>query len=365
MFWDGIFTYDNLTHVGISAGIFLLFLLLRKLFTKYIFSILLKVTQKTRADFFTTIFLAFEKPAQWLFIIIGLFIAMIYFPFIGHTNELFLKIIRSFIIIMITWGLYNLASSSSVFFTKMNKKYQFDMDNILIPLLSKAIRFIIIAISITAILQEFDYEISGFIAGLGLGGLAISLAAKDALANMFGGVVIIMEKPFRIGDWIMTPSVEGTVEEITFRSTKIRTFTDALVTVPNATLANETITNWSKMGKRQISFDVRFPPDTPSEKLQDFIRQMDYLLKNHPGVDQETILVNFDKYEADGLDVFLYFFTKTTVWKEYLEIKEEINFNILDLLKDEASIEVVEHTPDEQSEIEGNQRADVKLRDES
>ncbi|WP_339230204.1 mechanosensitive ion channel family protein [Oceanobacillus sp. FSL K6-2867] len=352
MFWKEIFTYEHLIQIGVSIGIFLLFLLLRKLFTKYVFSILLKVTQKTRADFIRAIFLAFEKPAQWLFIIIGLFIAMIYFPFLSHTNDLFLKIIRSFIIMMITWGLYNLASSSSVFFTKVTQKYQFDVDNLIIPLLSKALRFIIVAISITAILQEFDYEISGFIAGLGLGGLAISLAAKDALANMFGGIVIIMEKPFRIGDWIMTPSVEGTIEEITFRSTKIRTFSDALVTVPNATLANESITNWSKMEKRQISFNVQFPPDTPSEELQDFIRQMDYLLKNHSGIDQETILVNFDKYQADGLDVFLYFFTKTTVWKEYLDIKEEINFHILDLLHNQATIEVMENSTVDQYEAE-------------
>lgn len=169
---------------------------------------------------------------------------------------------------------------------------------------------------------------------------------------MFGGIVIIMEKPFRIGDWIMTPSVEGTIEEITFRSTKIRTFSDALVTVPNATLANESITNWSKMEKRQISFNVQFPPDTPSEELQDFIRQMDYLLKNHSGIDQETILVNFDKYQADGLDVFLYFFTKTTVWKEYLDIKEEINFHILDLLHNQATIEVMENSTVDQYEAE-------------
>ena len=125
-----------------------------------------------------------------------------------------------------------------------------------IPLLSKALRFVIIAIAITVILQEFDYEVSGFVAGLGLGGLAISLAAKEALANMLGGIVIITEKPFVIGDWIFTPSIEGTVVEITFRSTKVRTFADALVTMPNDTLVNEPITNWSRMEKRRHTFNL-------------------------------------------------------------------------------------------------------------
>src|SRR5699024_6731493 len=129
------------------------------------------------------------------------------------------------------------------------------IDEILVSFLSRALQFIIIAMAISIVLQEFDYHIGGLITGLGIGGLAISLAAKDALANLFGGVVIVTEKPFTINDWIMTPSVEGTVEDISFRSTKVRTFDQALVVVPNATLANEAITNWSKMGKRRISLD--------------------------------------------------------------------------------------------------------------
>ena len=100
--------------------------------------------------------------------------------------------------------------------------------------------------------QEWDYRIDGFIAGLGLGGLAFSLAAKDTLSNVFGGLVVILDKPFSIGDWIKTPSVEGTVEDISFRSTKVRTFAQALVTVPNATLANEPVTNWTRMGKEGL-----------------------------------------------------------------------------------------------------------------
>ncbi|MFP3359363.1 mechanosensitive ion channel family protein, partial [Planococcus sp. SIMBA_143] len=130
----------------------------------------------------------------------------------------------------------------------INHKYNVKIDHILIPFFSKALRLIIVAIGISVIAQEFEYDINGFVAGLGIGGLAFALAAKDALANLFGGIIIITEKPFTIGDWIKTPSVEGTIEDISFRSTKVRTFAQALVTVPNATLSNEAITNWSKMG---------------------------------------------------------------------------------------------------------------------
>ncbi|MDY0409620.1 mechanosensitive ion channel family protein [Paracerasibacillus soli] len=225
-----------------------------------------------------------------------------------------------------------MAATTSTLFNKINEKTNFKIDEILIPFLSRALQIVIIAIGLTIILKELDYPIDGLIAGLGLGGLAFSLAAKDALANLFGGVIIITERPFTIGDWILTPSVEGTVEDITFRSTKIRTFAQALVTVPNATLANESITNWSKMGKRRITFTITIAYDTPSQKIKKVVNEIDQLLKNHPEVHPETIFVTCDDFSANGLDLYLYFFTNTTDWGAYLKVKEEINLKILDIL---------------------------------
>src|SRR5699024_2676243 len=171
--------------------------------------------------------------------------------------------------------------------------------------------------SLSIIAQVFGYPVNGFVAGLGLGGLAFSLAAQDALANLFGGFVIITERPFTIDDWILTPSVEGTVEDITFRSTKVRTFAQALVTVPNSTLANEPITNWSKMGKRQIAFDLRVTYDSPVVKIKEVVKKIETLLKTHDGIHQETIFVKLNEFKENGADIMLYFFTKTTAWDEY------------------------------------------------
>ena len=258
MTWTLFVSYDHLIDVGIAIGIFLLFLLFRKIFTKYVFTFLLKLSRKANQKILPNIFLSFEKPFQWLFIIIGLYLSVKYYPYLNDANPTFMKIIRASFVFIISWGFFHLASTSSLIFRTINEKTSFKIDEILIPFLSRTIQFIIAAISLTVILQVFDYEISGLIAGLGIGGLAISLAARDALANLFGGIVIITEKPFTIGDWVKTPSVEGTVEDISFRSARIRTFAQALVTVPNATLANEPITNWSKMGKRQITFNLGF-----------------------------------------------------------------------------------------------------------
>lgn len=185
------------------------------------------------------------------------------------------------------------------------------------------------------IAQEFGYNVNGFVAGLGLGGLAFALASKDVLANLFGGVVIIIEKPFTIGDWISTSSVDGIVEDITFRSSKIRTFEQALVTVPNATLANDLITNWSKMGKRRVTFNLHFTIDTSKEKLENVVKQIDNLLKHHPDIHQKPIHVALSEYNGSGIEILIYFFTKTTDWGQYLKVKEDINFKIMDILKSE------------------------------
>lgn len=334
--WEAIITYEYLVEVSISVGIFLLFLLLRKVFSKYIFQLILKLTHKTPTDLFTHIWLSFENPIRSLFVVIGIYAAAGFFPYLDPRTPLFVSIIKSAIILMVTWGLYNVSSASSIALMKLNQKLDIDIDEILIPFLSKAIRFIIVVISFSIVLQVFDYNINSLVAGLGIGGVAVALAAKDALGNLFGGLIIITEKPFSIGDWIQTPTVEGTVEDISFRSTKVRTFAQALVTVPNATLANEAITNWSKMGKRRITFQLGVMYDTPKEQLENTIKKIETMLNNHPDIHPDTIFVTFDQYNMNSLDIFLYFFTKTTVWEQYLQVKQDINFKIMEILEAEG-----------------------------
>jgi MscS family membrane protein len=359
MQWELFFQYNFLKDLGISLGIFLLFLIFRKIFAKYVFTLLLKLGKKTPTDFLSHVFLSFEKPIQWLFIVIGIYFAAMYFPHFNEHNSMFLKIVHSFIILLVGWGLYNVSAASNLVLAKVNRKYNIEIDEILIPFLSKAIRVVIVVIGFSVIADEFGYAIGGFVTGLGIGGLAISLAAKDALANFFGGVVIITEKPFSIGDWIKTPSVEGIVEDISFRSTKVRTFAQALVTVPNNTLANEAITNWSKMEKRQITFNLKVTYDTPRYKLENVVEKINQLVRNHPEIDQESISVAFDQYMENGLSILINFFTKTTVYAEFLKIKEEINFRIMEILEGEEVEIAVPSTklyldPDTEAQMKGN-----------
>ena len=328
--------YDMLKNLGISIVILLLFILFRNLFTKYVFQLILKLSRKTPTDFFTQIFLSFERPLGWAFIIVGLYVSMDYFPFVEQHNALFLKFLRSMVIVLITWGLFNLSSPTSGILISVNQKINNKIDLILLPFISRTIRVILIAISITIIGQEFNYDVNGLVAGLGLGGLAFALAAKEAVGNLIGGIVIVTEKPFSIGEWILTPSVEGTVEDINFRSTKVRTFSQALVTVPNSTLANEPITNWSRMGKRRINFHLGINYKTTKDQIVRVVRRMEEMLKTHEDIHPDTIMVAFDHYNDSSLDILIYFFTNTTVWAEHVKIKHDINLEIMGILEEEG-----------------------------
>jgi len=253
-----------------------------------------------------------------------------YLPLSASLDIFISQFFRSLLIMILAWGASDIAGTDSVLSLEFKEKLQ--LDSILVAFFLKVVKFIIYALAIVLIAHEWDYDVNGFIAGLGLGGLAFALAAKDALANIFGGIVIIMEKPFSIGDWVQTPDVEGTVEEISFRSTRFRTVTQALVTVPNSNLANKPITNLSRMGKRQVKFTLSIDYAGPRDKIEQFIQEIRNLLKSNPAIHPQTILVYLENINVNSLDILFYFFTNTTNWEEYLTVKENINYQIMDIM---------------------------------
>ncbi|MGM0652463.1 MAG: mechanosensitive ion channel family protein [Bacillota bacterium] len=331
--WDILRYYDNIwVQLAIAAVIILIALLFRNLITRIIFNLVLRLTSKTKTGVDSAIVLAFEGPFRTLILVTGLYFALTYLGLPRGALDVINTLFRSAIIILISSGFYNLAGGPAV--TEIGVRLE--VEKTVVGFVTKVFRFVIIALTITIIAQEWEYDVSGFIAGLGLGGLAFALAAQDAAKNIFGGIVILLDKPFAVGDWIMTPSVEGTVEDMTFRSTKVRTFANALVTVPNAVVANEAITNWTRMQKRRVSFHLGVTYTTPREKMQICVKRIKELLDNNPEVHPDTIFVRFDQFNDSSLDIFIYYFTNTTVWGEFMAVKEAINFKIMEILEEEG-----------------------------
>jgi len=321
--------------LAISFGIVALFMLIRKLCMKYLFSLLSGTVKRSgRADRWL---FAFEKPLGLVFVIIGVYIAVRYYV---PQNWAYLytlsKLCRSIGVVAVGWGIFNVMSSSSSLLEGISKKIGIDESSMLIPFLSKTLRFVVVVLIVTIVGSEWGFSINGVVAGMGLGSLAIALAAKDTLGNILGGIVIILEKPFSRGDWILTPTTEGVVEDITFRSSKIRTFADALVTVPNSLLADQPITNWSKMGKRRITYTLDVALDTDRERLAAAVKRIEANLRSNDHIHPGTIFVKFHEFKQSSLGIFLYFFSVSTNWGEYLTVRQETNLMIMEVLEAEG-----------------------------
>ena len=183
-----------------------------------------------------------------------------------------------------------------------------------------------------AVLQTFGINVSAFIASLGLGGLAFALAAKDTAANLFGGFAILTDNIFKIGDWVKIGSVEGIVEDIGMRTTKIRAFDKRLIVVPNATIANSAVDNFSRRDRRRITMRVGLTYSTSTQTMQKILKEIREMLQNHPQIHKEPLFVYFDEFGDSSLDLFFYLFTKTAVWEEYLQIREDINLKIIEIV---------------------------------
>ena len=326
------------TEIGVAFGIMALFALFSKGFVKLAFALLNRrksaASTSNRGDLWRQVL---ERPFRWLFILIGLELGLKYL--LPRSWEIAIgldPLFRSGVIALIGWGLYILSAQSSVMLEGLSRKIRLDDASMLIPFLSKVLRIVVVILTVALIGAEWGFSINGLVAGMGLGSLAVALAAKDTLGNIIGGIVIILEKPFAKGDWILTPTAEGVVEDITFRSTKIRTFADALITLPNAALADQPITNWSKMGKRRVNFTLAVALDSDRERLSAAVARIERLLREDEKIDPGTILVKFTDFNESSLGIFIYYFTRSTVWAEYLTARQEMNLAFMQVLEEEG-----------------------------
>lgn len=313
--------------------ILLLFLSLRLICFKYLINFIKKLADKTTSEFDNQLIEAFERPFAALILVFGIYSALNLAPLdISNYKVLLSRLVRTFSIFCFFWGIYNLTNETSGLINRILTSMGWKCDTVLVHLIASSSRFIIITLAFTMLATEWNYDINGFITGLGLGGLAFALAAKDSLENIFGGILIIVDKPFSIGDWVQTASGEGIVEEISFRNTKIRTFTQGMIYIPNSKLSKEAITNWSKMTKRRVRFNIGLTYDTPIDKLQLCIRDIETMINTHSEIDPSDIVVKFDNYGASSLDILISYFCIHKDYSNYIRVKEDVNLKIMQIV---------------------------------
>ena len=286
-------------------------------------------------DFIDSFVKAFNHPIQtflWILAFYSFIVLSPLNPFSQHPA--FDKILRSSLIICLIWGVYNLCDAGHGLIMQLLKRSSLHIDETLAEMISALAHMICVMFGIVLVANEWDYDITAFVASLGIGAMAIAFAAKDSLANIFGSLVIITERPFVIGDWISANNVEGIVESITFRSTCIRTFYQELVYVPNNLLSNTPIINYTQRQKYRIQFMLGLTYSTTREQMQEVCQQIRSLCERLDEIYNDGIDVNFFEFGDSSLNIRIVCYAKAPNNSVYLRAREKFNLEVMKILEE-------------------------------
>lgn len=322
----------NIWSIGAGVLVFLVFLILRKKVSKYIGKILEKIF-RAKPAIGAGIRNSIMDPLSTFFLFLGFYLACAIMGTPATIMAGLTKLFRVSVIFLITWTLTNFTPVATALVMKANEKTDRKANAAAIKLVANVFKVIIISLAVVIVISELGYDISGLITGLGLGGLTFSLAAQNTATNLFSGFEIVTDKPFDVGDYISTPSVEGTIEDITMRSTRVRTVADTVMVVPNSKLIDEPITNWSRMHKRFVDMTIGLTYDTKTEVLKKCVSDIEQMLNKHPDVDNERIVVTFSEFSDSSLDIRIIYFAATTVYDDFLYIKQDVNYKIREIVE--------------------------------
>ena len=341
---DTVMDIFHVTLFGNALGkwltatiVFIIFLLLRKQLSKLITLIALKWVSRTKTTLDDEILYVVQRPVALGMIILGFDVAFSFMKFSDAFTLMISHTMTTLAIVLFAWILYRIIKLFESSNELITKRFKTDNGITLAKLMLSILKAIVLIIAGMNILSTWGINITGFVASLGLVGMAFALAAKDTASNFFGSMVLFTDQPFKVGDWIKTNEVEGTIEAIGVRSTKVRTFARALVSVPNGNMANAAILNWSEMNKRQIKMTLGLTYTTTASQMKQILKEMRELLKNDADIHQQTIYIHFTEFQDSALGIFCYFFTKTTNWGEYMAVRERINLDLMEIVENNGA----------------------------
>ena len=202
-------------------------------------------------------------------------------------------------------------------------------EKLFLPILRNLGRIIIIVLALLFFLERVGFNVTGLIAGLGIGGLVVALAAKDSVENLFGSLTLIFEMPFQIGDWVICEDIEGTVEEISLRSTTLRTFHDSTLLVPNSKFVSNAVENMGRRRYRRLKTTIGITYDATAEEVETFVKTLRKYILNHPKTWDDKIHIVFNDYGPSSLNILLYIFIDAANWGEELLVREELLLGVM------------------------------------
>lgn len=304
----------------------------RRLLTWIVIAPLRRLTRNTHRDIDDRILAAIMTPIRLVIIAAAISVSA-EILLVGDTllNPI-RTIARVLVIIAIIMTIYRMIDILAPTSRQLFAITGITIEERLIPFLRVALKVFVVTLGIVIVLQEFNYDVSGLIAGLGLGSLGVSLAAQDTIANMFGFAQIVGDRPFDVGDYIKTPDAEGIVEHVGVRSTRLRQLDQAIVSVPNNTVANSAILNWSKLSKRRVDFVLGVTYDTDSGQMKVLLDRIRTMLKERPSVQPDSVVVYFINFGDSSLDVLVRSYVTIPDWGEFTAEKELILLDVMDIV---------------------------------
>ena len=335
--WDTSFLGLNVGDGLLAISVVILGFLIRGIFSKIVLGRLRRLAGQTETELDDKLVEALAGPVKLLPVIVAIYFA---FQILGVeiNGELLSgeQVVETLVIVALFWALHNAVDPIA----HLSRPIQRALNPVMIDWLSKALRIVFIVIGVSAVLQTWGIPVAPIIGGLGLLGVAIGLGAQDLFKNLIAGILILTEKRFIPGEWIKVDGVvEGTVEQINFRSTLVRRFDKSPVYVPNADLADTAVINFTRMTERRIKWAIGVEYKTTTAQLE-YIRDhvLDYIL-NHDEFAKPPKVATFmrvDNFGPSSIDFLLYCFTETTNWGEWLRLKEELAFKVKQIVEDEA-----------------------------
>ena len=331
--WNkGILGVD-IFQILIGIGIFLIFLIFRGIISKVIIKRLESIAKKTTNKLDDTFVAAMEGPARFLPIVLGFFIASYYMSFSEDGRAIVDTINRTLITIFIFWVIHQIIEPISYILSGLDKV----LTRELIGWIIKSLKILIFILGLAAVLELWGIKIGPIIAGLGLFGVAVALGAQDLFKNLISGILVLVEKRFKVGDWIYVEDViEGTVESIGFRSTVVRRFDKSLATIPNFQFAEKAVINNSLITNRRINWIIGLEYRTTSKQLIDIKQQIENYIKNSElfSKSENTMLsVKIDQFAASSIDIKLICFTKTKKYLEWMKVKDLLALEIKNIVE--------------------------------
>jgi len=321
----------DIFEILIGIGIFLIFLIFRGIISKVVIKKLDNIAKRTSNKLDDTFVKAMEGPARFLPIVLGFFIASYYMSFSEESRAVVDTINRTLITIFIFWVIHQVIEPISYILSGLDKV----LTRELIGWIIKSLKILIFILGLAAVLELWGIKIGPIIAGLGLFGVAVALGAQDLFKNLISGILVLVEKRFKIGDWILVEDIiEGIVEKIGFRSTVIRKFDKSIAIIPNFQFAENAVINISQTTNWIISWTINLQYDSTVEQLKSIRNQIeDYIKKNEDYKPELGYAVRIDKFAESSIDLYIRCFTKTDDWDEWLAVKERLAIQIKQIVE--------------------------------